>query len=158
MSEIFCNIANFFARNGTLSDWLTSLGTVGAVVTSLYLTQSQNKIKVATRIEKNRNHYYVIVHNKGKSPFYVSNVTVQYRLANEEYKTLDDNMLVNLEIIVYPKQLKKIGMDKKMHTLYRYLQEEHVSQLKNDGAFFLNGWVSINGQAYKIDETEIDWK
>ena len=158
MNELFSTIVKWFADNGTASDWFTSFGTVGAVVTSLFLTLRQDKVKVAARIEKNRNNYYVIVHNKGKSSVYISNIIVQYRLKNEEYKTLDDNMLVNLEIIVYPKQLKRIGMNEKMHGLHLILQEEHSSQLKQDGFFFLNGWVAIDGQAYKIDETKIDWK
>ena len=150
MNELFSNIANWFARNGTASDWFTSFGTVGAVVTSLFLTLRQDKVKVATRIEENRNNYYVIVHNKGKSPVYISNVTVQYRLENEEYKTLEDDMLVSIEEIAYAQQPKRIKINKAIGALQYYEQESW-----SESSFFLQCLVVVNGRTYTTNEFQV---
>ena len=151
MNELFSTIVKWFADNGTASDWFTSFGTVGAVVTSLFLTLRQDKVKVATRIEENRNNYYVIVHNKGKSPVYISNVTVQYRLENEEYKTLEDDMLVSIEEIAYAQQPKRIKINKAIGAFQFYEQESWGT-----GALFLKCLVIVNGRTYETKEIKIN--
>ena len=151
MNEMFSTVVKWFAENGTASDWFTSFGTVGAVVTSLFLTLRQDKVKVATWIEKNRNDYYVIVHNKSKSPVYISNVTVQHRLENEEYKTLEDDTLVSREDVAYAQQPKRIKINKAIGGL-RYYEQESLSR----STFFLRCFVIVNGRSYEAKEIKID--
>ena len=150
MNELFSTIVKWFGDNGTASDWFTSFGTVGAVVTSLFLTLRQDKVKVATWIEKSRNNYYVIVHNKGKLPVYISNITVQYKSKSEEYITLKDDKLGTLEEVVYSQQPKPIKINNSLSVLQFYKQESQRAS-----TFFLQCLVIVNGRTYKTKEFKV---
>lgn len=110
MMELFSNVGSWFVRNGSASDWFTSVGTVGSVFIVLFLSlhrpkakgeliiqesfqrpenRDTNEKKIKEITNKNGRGHYVIIEflNKGEIPIQIN-----------EWKTIfesDDKQLID---------------------------------------------------------------
>lgn len=107
MIEILARIGNWFARNGSASDWFTSFGTVGAVVFTMFNLRKREKLIVDSYY--NGKDYVITIENRGN--VVSSIVKFALDLEDEEYEKRKWDYLKN-PLIIHPSEVKAIDFEK----------------------------------------------
>jgi len=121
MIELLSSIKNWFVRNGSASEWMTAFGTIGAVMTSLYLASTRNKVKLeAQLISDNNNLLSLVIINKSKNIANVSDIMVVECNATLNLKEADirNSSQYNYDIVINANSAQKIEIYESLFEIF----------------------------------------
>ncbi|MCM3710720.1 hypothetical protein [Sporosarcina luteola] len=124
---------------GNITDWLTSIGTIGAVIVALYLARRDDKprAKVKSTMSYGVSHnggisrYPLFINleivNIGKIPIHLSECTIQMSKFNNKRMAFPDGSQ-NVKILLNPGEFYEHKLA--YEPIYNYLKSEGIKKLK----------------------------
>lgn len=157
MIEWLSSVGSWLSRNGSASDWLTSFGTVGAVIISLYLSYSKKQIKIKLQTTIMKKEAFVSIHNFGKEVVYITDVYLRFRFPEEKLDDFEPERKILLDHAVYPNQTKKIEINKQLNAILLFSEKHSQEKLKED-YMLVQVYVIANQKKFKAKEVRVPIK
>lgn len=152
-----------FSLSGSLAEWLSAVGTVGAVWVSLWIVFNEKKVNVliiATQTRNPKNNEYkkiggdfkyieTYAHNSGTRPIAILFMGFRYKSANKnEYITRLDKLLDNPEFEFIPPG----GLGKKHYEDIEYLSTLGKKYINEDKTLHLEAvFIDVRGKEHLKD-------
>lgn len=148
MFELWGKFTSWVARNGSASDWLTALGTIGAVATSLYFSYRKERTKALVNLEFTPEYNYDdygVLTKSGR------------QLAKIIFRNVGNNHIILSALELKMHEIKIIeSLDVSIRPNEKYVYNEFIVYPESESKYIRFQFRDINGKIYKTKRIEWD--